>query len=121
MTNNTAFYFINGQVEVGPYSLTDYLRLRITDPSLPELLENSKYCEVVCLDRESFGIWLNARRAKEQLHNDLDSLAYWHSSLDIVKVSSKFKLPIAELEAKIKKDLPLMKTQLMLMGITFPE
>lgn len=121
MEEGTALYFINGQIEVGPYALSDYRTLRITDPSLPEFLENSKYCQVICFDREAFGMWLNRRGSERPFHNDLDSLAYWHSGLDIIQVATKYKLPLIELDAKIKKDLPLMKTQLMLMSITFPE
>lgn len=116
-TTNIAHYLIGGQLVKGPYSISDAKNFL----SKEESFETSKFMGKICFDGEAFGIWVMCRTT---IPESYPISAYWIRVTQAKEVFHKRGVSIIgslEEYQEIAKQLPHLKTLLLLEGIDFSE
>lgn len=115
---NDAYYLIDDQLVKGPYSISDAKNFLNEEESL----ETSKFMGKICFDETSFGIWVLVKTLfPDSLNNYLLS-PYWirvESAKEIFHKRGVSIMSSLEEYQEITKQLPQLKTLLLLEGIDF--
>lgn len=115
-----AYYLIDDQLVKGPYSISDAKNFLNEEESL----ETSKFMGKICFDETSFGIWVLVKTLSSESLSNYRLSPYWIRVESAKEIFHKVGISImCSLEdyQKITKQLPQLKTLLLLKGIDFSE
>lgn len=115
---DNAYYLIDGQIVKGPYSITD-AKNYLSDG---DLFETSKFMGKICFDESTFGIWVPCKTSPTLAFGSMTLCAYWIRVENAKEAFHKRRVSIiSSLEEyqEIAKQLPTLKTLLLLEGIEF--